>query len=101
MNGPSPRYPCGINALRCKEDCYWYAEEQDMGAHIPYCTAKNKFPIEPADCKNCEQFNSKYRVTNGNRLRAMSDVELAVWLAQHTTDTTEDWFEWLKQEGEK
>lgn len=80
-------YGCGINYPRCKEDCYWYREWQDMGAHIPYCKCKSGDFIEPKDCNNCEQYHSKYKQTNADRIRSMSDEELA--------DEILRWFNWL------
>jgi hypothetical protein len=67
---------------RCKEDCYWYKEEQDMGAYIPYCDCKNIFPIDPKDCENCDQYHSKYKKTNADRIRAMTDEELAEFIGR-------------------
>lgn len=75
----------GVNAPHYKEDCYWYGEWQDMGARIPYCKCK-KFPedtIGPNDCESCKQYHSKYKPSNADKLRAMSDEELAefIWNA--------------------
>lgn len=61
-----------------KEDCYWYREEQDMNAHIPYCTCKNQFPLNT--CENCEDYHSRSKRTQGDRIRSMTDEELAEWL---------------------
>lgn len=72
-------YGCGINYPRCKEDCYWYGEELDMGAHIPYCQSKGGNYIEPKDCENCKHYHSKYKKTNADRIRSMTDEELAEW----------------------
>ena len=111
-------YGCGINHPRCKEDCYWYGEWQDMNAHIPYCKCKNADFIEPKDCENCEQYHSKYKPTNADRIRAMSDEELAEYLAERSvapsctgkchkdyevygelrTFCHNCWLDWLKQE---
>lgn len=66
----------------CKEDCYWYDEWQDMNAHIPYCKCKNADFIEPKDCENCEQYHSKYKPTNADRIRQMTDEELAEYLEE-------------------
>lgn len=102
---------CGTNYPRCKEDCYWYREEPDMGAHIPYCDCKNKFPIEWVDCKDCEQYHSKYRATNADMIRAMSDERLAEFestLGCHPFASKENcygvancsacWLDWLRKE---
>lgn len=103
----------------CKEDCYWYDEWQDMNAHIPYCKCKNADFIEPKDCENCEQYHSKYKPTNADRIRAMSDEKLAeylynIWKGQDTfskevcercgdTDIgcrPNCWLDWLRKEEE-
>ena len=68
---------CRMTYPRCKEDCYWYEEWQDMAAHIPYCRCKKGDFIEPKDCENCEQYHSKYKPTNADRIRAMTDEDLA------------------------
>lgn len=73
-------FGCGMTYPRCKEDCYWYEEWQDMGAHIPYCRCKKTDYIEPKDCENCEQYHSKHEPTNADRVRAMTDEELAGFL---------------------
>ena len=96
-------YGCGINYPHCKEDCYWYKEEPHMGAHIPYCQNKGGNYIEPKDCENCEHYHSKYKKTNADRIRGMSDEELAEWLSCNCTgdgygNSAEDWLDWLRQE---
>jgi hypothetical protein len=37
--------------------------------------------------------------TNADRIRAMSDEELAEWIIEETEDDTPGWLEWLKQEA--
>lgn len=74
----------GVNVPHYKEDCYWYREWQDMNARIPYCKYR-KFPadtIGPNDCESCKQYHSKYKPSNADRIRAMTDEELAEWLAE-------------------
>lgn len=105
-------YGCGINYPRCKEDCYWYKEEPNMGAHIPYCQNKGGNYIEPKDCENCEHYHSKYKKTKADRIRAMTDEKLANFestLGCHPTATKETcigvdrcaecWLNWLRQEA--
>lgn len=36
--------------------------------------------------------------TNADRIRAMTDEELAEWIISITEDDTEGWLDWLKQE---
>lgn len=38
-------------------------------------------------------------ITNADRIRAMSDEELAKWLSQEYR--SDDWLEWLKEEVEE
>lgn len=65
--------------MRLKEDCYWYWEDHDMGARIPFCTArKGSDPLET--CDGCGEYHSKHRRTQGDRIRSMSDRELAFYL---------------------
>ena len=90
---------------RCKEDCYWYEEWQDMGAHVPYCRCKRADFIEPKDCENCEQYHSKYKPTNADRIRSMSDEKLAEFISSQIIDRNigvpvEAWLDWLKKENE-
>ena len=98
-------YGCGINYPHCKEDCYWYKEELDMGAHIPYCQNKGGNHIEPKDCENCEQYHSKYKPTNADRIRAMTDEELADFLHEEMMAAIvrgwKSWLDWLKQEAKE
>lgn len=75
----------GVNVPHYKEDCYWYGEWQDMNARIPYCKCK-KYPadtIGPNDCESCKQYHSKYKPSKADSVRAMTDEELAKWIALH------------------
>ena len=101
---------CSLVNRRCKEDCYWYEEEHDMGATIPFCKLRKGLdPIEYEDCAKCEKYHSKYKRTNADRIRSMTDEELADVIAEgfcsgrldkcdnykRCTDCTLDW---LKEE---
>ncbi len=106
---------CWMTYPRCKEDCYWYEEWQDMGAHVPYCRCKRADFIEPKDCENCKQYHSKYKPIKADRIRAMNDEELAKYLwnirnAERCVisdqkrcvmfdDCIACWLDWLRQEG--
>ena len=77
-----------------------------MNAHIPYCKCKNVDFIEPKDCLNCEQYHSKSKPTNADRIRSMSDEELARFLDNHGSlwgadivSTADDWLDWLRGEA--
>ena len=100
---------------RVKEDCYWYDEEQDMGAHIPYCKCKGTFPLET--CGECEQYHSRYKRTNADRIRSMTDEELTafmytaygcpMWVSNYSCKEDKGchgakgacWLDWLRQEA--
>ena len=80
-----------------------------MGAHIPYCQKKGGNFIEPKDCENCEHYHSKYKKTNADRIRAMTDEELSdflgrqryypVWCDDNCQTTCRDCcLKWLKEE---
>jgi hypothetical protein len=101
---------------RCKEDCYWYEEEHDMGATIPFCKLRKGLdPIEYEDCAKCKEYHSKYKRTNADCFRSMTDEELSSWINDHAdcscrcearkdgcmdSDSTckAAWLEWLKEE---
>lgn len=57
-----------------RTECTMY-DEVSVGnpGKVPYCTEQDK--IEP-DCTNCERPN----VTKADKIRSMSDEELAGWL---------------------
>ena len=86
-----------------KEDCYWYDYWQDMNARIPFCKLQkaDKF-LET--CDGCEKYHSKYKKTNADRIRSMSDEKLATMIATLQIAQTlarQDetwWLDWLKQE---
>lgn len=40
-----------------KEDCYFYEEDNDMGARIPFCTYHGGYGECP--CKGCDKYISK------------------------------------------
>ena len=48
-----PGYGCNPCGPAYKTNCYWYGEEHDMNATIPYCKAKNIFPLAAKDCFEC------------------------------------------------
>lgn len=50
---PSNPLPCLRETPTYQEDCYYFSEEQDMGAHIPCC---DRIPgIEGYEPKNCNK----------------------------------------------
>ena len=61
-----------------KTDCYWYGEERDMNARIPYCKLDPADPyVQVMKCDSCKEYHSKWRPTNADKVRAMNDDELA------------------------
>ena len=103
---------CWMTNPRYKEDCYWYEEWQDMGAHIPYCRCKKGDFIEPKDCENCEQYHSKHKPTNADRIRSMTGEELADYFSELScwpnagredcrgmANCKDCWLDWLKEES--
>ena len=65
-----------------------------------WCKAVIDSPDEDME-RNCRHFEQK---TNGDRIRAMSDEELAELLEEMTYDSiehrAEHWLRWLKQPAE-
>lgn len=74
-----------------------------------YCKGKRQICENPTKCSGCRYFDSTggYIATNADRIRAMSDEELAEYIAGIIDDAnsgsviysnrTEEWLEWLKQ----
>lgn len=89
INNPRGKYFSGFSACNpshVREDCYWYEYESDMGARIPYCGAKRlNRPIEPSDCNGCKEYHSKLGLSNGDKIRRMTDEELADLICQILT----------------
>ena len=70
-----------------KEDCYWYDEWGDMNALIPYCKAgKNmdRSGMRLESCDGCEEYHSRGKRTNADKIRTMTNEELAETI-------TKDW----------
>lgn len=88
---------------KCKEDCYWYQEDIDMGARIPYCNPKNYKVLEPSDCNLCSHYHSKYVKTGGDMVRSMTDEELSEWFwktldyTKNYTDSRVALNDWLRK----
>ncbi len=66
-----------------------------------------KTPSYSATCVECGLSRKNFKpITNADRIRAMSDEELAGWLADHPVVSEYDennpqhkgWLDWLKQE---
>ena len=99
-----------------REDCYWHSEEPDMGARLHMCgMQKGIAPLE--SCDGCESYHSIRKRTNADRIRAMTDEELAEFITGAAYDFVERpgmcdvcdtatvqhcencWLDWLKQEA--
>jgi len=96
-----------------KEDCYWYDEDRDMGARIPLCKKqKGITPLSDKDCEDCKNYHSRYKQTNADRIRAMTDEELAEFMTDDFCELlcpgvylcngkcNKRMLEWLKEEAE-
>ena len=67
-----------------------------------YCKGKRQICENPAKCSGCRYFDSTggYNATNADRIRAMTDEELAHFLAWHW-NKKDYGLEWLKQPAEQ
>lgn len=65
-----------------------------------------KLPSDSATCMECGLLRKNYKpITNADRIRSMSDEELAEFIRDQIIDRnigipTETWLDWLKQEAE-
>lgn len=58
-NSIPPFFSCGCSTeVKERTDCYFYHEEHDMGARIPFCSYHNK-EFGHCPCKDCDKFLSK------------------------------------------
>lgn len=53
---------------------------------------------------NCNMYSAKSKQTNADRIRAMTDEELAEWISCNCTgdgygNSEAEWLDWLKQEA--
>ncbi len=49
---------CGVGTYdKYRQDCYYYDERQEMGAHIPICG--NKHCSDTMECRNCKHYLSQ------------------------------------------
>lgn len=52
---------CGVNYHeKYNRECYFYDEEQDMGAHIPYCSYLHK--LDSFNCDGCRYFRNRREI---------------------------------------
>ncbi len=93
-----------------REDCINY---YPPGREDEYCMVKNDVFLH---CEECKKYKSKYTKTNADRIRAMTDEELAEFLWKYagigvcppiTCTATEKcgaekcWLDWLREEAGK
>lgn len=74
-----------------------------MNATFPCCKLIKDCDILDS-CDKCKKYHSKYHPTNADRIRQMSDEELAEFLNEVCPAErflTKTWLEWLKKEVEK
>ena len=66
------------------------------------CRYQNDFEFHACHICHMERDMYKPKRTNADRIRAMTDEELAVWLAKNDPecDPPEWWLDWLKQKVE-
>lgn len=66
----------------------------------PFCGKEtDKFIIFRGDIVGCRYCGISKKQTNADRIRAMTDDELAEWIISITEDGTEGWLGWLKEEA--
>lgn len=81
--------------MKCKTCKYYWNNGKDESCD------KRGWDFERIDCPD---FASKYKTkTNADRIRSLTDEELAEWLSCNCTgdgygNGTEDWLDWLKKE---
>lgn len=51
----------------------------------------------PDNCANCPGWTPEKSITNADRIRAMTDEELAEWLASYSGYGESAWLGWLKE----
>lgn len=64
--------------------------------HCRYCAVENCV-MRITDEVICDHYKQK-KQTNADRIRSMTDEELAAWIEEITEDITPNWLDWLKQE---
>ena len=58
-----------------------------------------KLPFDSATCVECGLSRKNYKpITNADRIRAMTDEELAYFMANIEPCRESAWLDWLKQE---
>ena len=66
-----------------------------MGARLPFCgIQKGIDPLE--SCDGCKEYHCKSKRTNADRIRNMSDEELADVIFYSPFSTKQDALDWLK-----
>lgn len=82
-----------------KEDCVYYIPpRRDEDESCIYWEHTNW------ECSGCKRYKNKYKKTNADRIRAMTDEEIAEWASAITLNEfgdKNDWLNWLKQEVEE
>ena len=80
----TPAYPvfksycgCSVKEPKYMRDCYYFYEEPDMGAHIPFCTKSAIDVYDPPNCnKNCPHYISNAEV---RKMVKEKQTERTVW----------------------
>ena len=82
--------------------------------HKRYCETGVTQPSENSYVTGCSRFEPKPQQTNADKIRAMTDEELAEWCAQeaecpptrllcqeYACDAGQCWLEWLQEEADE
>lgn len=59
---PMNPFICCSEFPKFQEDCYFYEEEQDMGAHIPWCNKKGERDPKDCDKEKCPYYLSQRKI---------------------------------------
>lgn len=79
-------------------NCRFFLMHTSMRAiKEPYCKLRGKWIGGTIVCSKWEQRDKP--TTNADRIRAMTDEELATWVYTHRWNDLESIIEWLKQEA--
>ena len=73
--------------------------------HKSYCHTGVTQPSEHSSITGCSRFKQILPMTNADKIRAMTDEELAEYMTQETESYLSGagnyWLEWLKQEADE
>ena len=77
-----------------KEDCVYYIPPRRDEDESCICWEHTNW-----NCEGCKRYKNKYKKANADRIRSMTDEELAQFLYDCTDYPELDWWKrWIKQE---